>query len=224
MKEMGILFSVVLCNLWLLWLLSILNNYDIKVLFSNNNNNNNNGYHQQFIKHGKWMPGKRHNMTCDFIPKITCCKNRQSLYFKFHKNQLNKNNPVKELSRILQNKKLLLFGDSLMLELYRGLAEFMGVNTSMERMRAMKTSCSLNLGDNSSVTFLTACTIILQGTREVNEEKKYRMTSEKVIRKEIANHDFIFFNQGLHYDKYIGISEGAIYFNNIGEMLYGKYQ
>ena len=31
-------------------------------------------YGEQFVTHGKYMPGKRHNQTCDFIPKRNVVK------------------------------------------------------------------------------------------------------------------------------------------------------
>ena len=119
MKSLGILLSVVVCNLWLL---SIINNCAFKIFTNNNYDNtinNNNNQPQLFIKHGKWMMGKRHNQTCDFIPANTCCKNTQNLHFEFRNQKLNKIDAVEELRKILQNKKLLLIGDSLMLEFYR---------------------------------------------------------------------------------------------------------
>ena len=104
-------------------------NYGFKISTNNNVNNNvNNNYNhsQLFVKHGKWMPGKRHNQTCDFIPEITCCKNTQNLHFEFRNRKLNKIDAVEELRKYLKNKKMLLIGDSLMLEFYLGLAEFTG--------------------------------------------------------------------------------------------------
>ena len=71
-------------------------------------------YGEQFVTHGKWMPGKRHNQTCDFIPKTVCHKKDLNLHFQFHDNKLNKIDAVAELRKILKNKKLLLIGDSLM--------------------------------------------------------------------------------------------------------------
>ena len=38
--------------------------------------------------YGKWKPGKRHNQTCDFNHKNTCCKNKQDLHFEFHNDHL----------------------------------------------------------------------------------------------------------------------------------------
>ena len=115
MKSLGILLSVVVCNLWLL---SIINNYGFKIVANNdydNNIKNNINHPQLFVKHGKWMRGKRHNQTCDFIPETTCCKNTQNLHFQFRNRKLNKIDAVEELRKILKNKKLLLIGDSLML-------------------------------------------------------------------------------------------------------------
>ena len=221
MKSLGILLSVVVCNLWLL---SIINNYGFK-FFTNNNVNNNYNHPQLFVKHGNWMPGKRHNQTCDFIPEITCCKNTQNLHFEFRNRKLNKIDAAEELRKILKNKKLLLIGDSLMLEFYRGLAELLGVKTSLELIvHTVNKSCSLKLGNKSSVKFLIACKILLQGRKKFKVQKKFTMTSEKIIRKEISNHDFIFFNQGIHYETYILLNEGANYFNNIGKLFDGKDQ
>ena len=169
--------------------------------------------------------GKCHYQTCDFIPEITCCKNTQNLHFEFRNRKLNKIDAVEELRKILKNKKLLLIGDSLMLKFYGGLAELLGVKTLLELIvHTVNKSCSLKLGNNSSVKFLIACTILLQGRKKFKVQKKFTMTSEKIIRKEISNHDFIFFNQGLHYETYILLNEGANYFNNIGKMLHGKDQ
>ena len=80
------------------------------------------------MQQGKWKPGIRHNQTCGFIPKATCCKNKLNLHFEFYNPQLNKINAVTEFRKTLENKKLLLIGDSLMLEFFRGLVELLRVN------------------------------------------------------------------------------------------------
>ena len=159
------------------------------------------------------------------FPRICVVKKTRNLHFEFRNRKLNKIDAVEELRKILMNKKLLLIGDSLMLEFYRGLAELLGVKTSLELIvHAVNKSCSLKLGNNSSVKFLIVCTILLQGRKKFKVQKKFTMTSENIIRKEILNHDFIFFNQGIHYETYILLNEGSNYFNNIGKMLHGKNQ
>ena len=170
------------------------------------------------------MPGKRHQQTCKFVPEMTCCKNKQNLHFEFYKKHLSKVDAAEELRKILKNKKLLLIGDSLMLEFFRGLAELLQVRTAtMNRIiYSMDTSYSINPWRNSTITFLRACTIGLNGTKLFPEEKYFRVTSEEIIRKEIADHDIVLFNQGIHYDFKLLLNKGSLYFNNIGHMLYGK--
>ena len=94
-----------------------------------NNTNNINNIGGPFLIHGKWMPGKRHNQTCDFTPKALCRKKDLNLHFQFHDNKLNKIDAVAELRKILKNKKMLLIGDSLMTEFYFGLAELLQVKS-----------------------------------------------------------------------------------------------
>ena len=64
------------------------------------------------------MPGKKHNQTCSFIDKEKCCKKNKNLHFEFHDPWFNTVNAVEELRKILKNKKLLLLGDSLMVEFF----------------------------------------------------------------------------------------------------------
>ena len=94
---------------------------------------------EQFVMHGKWMPGKSHNQTCDFIPKTECCKKDLNLHFQFHDNKMNKLDAVAELRKILKNKKLLLIGDSSMTEFFFGLAELLQVKS-----KETKYDCRLN--------------------------------------------------------------------------------
>ena len=47
-----------------------------------NINYNYNG--ERFVIHGKWIPGKHHNKTCDFIPKRACCKRDLDFHFEFY--------------------------------------------------------------------------------------------------------------------------------------------
>ena len=220
MKNLGILLSVVVCNLWLL---SMINNYPFKFFTSNNydNNINNNYNHPQlFVKHGKWMRWKRHNQTCDFIPENMCCKKTQNLHFEFRNRKLNKIDAVEELRKILKNKKLLLTGDSLMLEFYRGLAELLHVMLPVVRVGNF--SGSIQPPGGGTVTFLGAGVILLQGCKGFAKLEMFTITSEKTIRKKIADHDIVFFNQGLHYGGKLMLEESIIYFNSMGKMLHGK--
>ena len=155
---------------------------------------------------------------------MTCCKNKQHLHFEFYKKHLNKADAVEELRKNLKKKKLLLIGDSLMLEIFRGLAELLQVKTiTLNRIiYSINTSYSIHPWRNSTITFPRACTIVLNGTNLLSGEKYFRVTSEEIIRKEIADHDIVLFNQGIHYDFKLLLNKGSLYFNNIGHMLYGE--
>ena len=73
------------------------------------------------------------------------------------------------------------------------------------------------------MTFLKACRIILNGKKRFKEHEYFRVASEEIVRKEIAEHDVIFFNpEGIHYDFKLLLNARTIHFNKIGEMLYGK--
>ena len=233
MKKLGILHYVAAFNLLVIFLVmflhgsenlfTLLNGGSAKT-FIENNVNDNNIYLKQFKKHGNWMAGKRHKRTCEFVPEMTCCNNKQNLHFEFYKKHLSKVDAVEELRKNLKNKKLLLIGDSLMLEFFGGLAELLQVRTAtMNRIiYSMDTSYSIHPWDNSTITFLRACITVLNGTKLLSEEKYFRVTSEEIIRKEIADHDIVLFNQGIHFDFILLLNKGTIYFNNMGHMLYGK--
>ena len=166
---------------------------------SRDNQNNNNVKGEPFVIHGKWMPGKRHNQTCDFIEKEKCCtKKQKNLHFEFYNKHLNKINAVAESRHILKTKKILLIGDSLMFEFFIGLKELLRVKTTMTMTKyfGANTTCALNPDDNVTVSFLKACMIELKGRNYFTEVIKSRLVSEKIIRKEIAKHDIIFFNKG----------------------------
>ena len=215
MKNLGFLSLVVVCNLWLLLIMA---NYASEKLFTSNYNNINNN---NFVIHGEWKPGRRHKQTCQFIEEEKCCTNKQkNLHFEFYNKNLNEINAVEELRKILKNKKLLLIGDSLMLEFFRGLAELLHVKSPVER--AVNYSGSIHPLGGGTVTFLGAGVILLEGRKGFAAVEKFRITSEKTIRKEIADHDIVFFNQGLHYANKILLNDSIVYFNNMGEMLHGK--
>ena len=219
MNNIGILLYVVVCTLLLV---NLINNQ----LFSNEkrgtyfteclsngintvqryrmNTSGDNRYSsdvkgEPFVIHGKWMPGKLHNQTCDFIEKEKCCtKKQKNLHFEFYNKHLNKVNAIEELRRILKTKKILLIGDSLMFEFFIGLKELLRVKTAMTMTKyfCANTTCEFNPDNNVTVSFLKACMIELEGRNYFTEVIKSRLISEKVIRKEIAKHDIIFFNQG----------------------------
>ena len=215
MKNLGVLFFVVVCNLWLLL---IMTNYSSDTLFTNNYNNINNN---NFVIHGEWKPGRRHKQTCQFIEEEKCCTSKQkNLHFEFYNKHLNKINAVEELRKVLKNKKLLLIGDSLMLEFFRGLAELLHVKSPVER--AVNYSGSIYPPEGGTVTFLGAGVILLEGRKGFAAIERFRITSEETIRKKIADHDIVFFNQGLHYANKILLNDSIVYFNNMGEMLHGK--
>ena len=163
------------------------------------------------------MPGKKHNQTCDFIDKVKCCKKKQNRHFEFHAQRLNTINAVKELRNILKNKKLLLLGDSLMVELFYGLAELLGVKIRMSACKRLR--CSIHPGKNA----IKACKISLTGQqKQLPNMPKDRIYSEEAIRREIPKYDVIVVNQGLHYDLSGTISENEVQINNVGQMLFGK--
>ena len=186
-----------------------------------NNINNINNIGGPFVIHGKWMPGKRHNHTCDFTPKAFCRKKDLNLHFQFHDNKLNKIDAVAELRKILKNKKLLLIGDSLMTEFFFGLAELLQVKTK-ETKYPCRMKFTLHPGNNGTLMHLKACVIVLTGYEGFVKWDKSRVFPEERIRRAIADYDVILFNQGIHYDKLILTCQSALYFNNLGKMLYGK--
>ena len=85
----------------------------------------------QFIIHGRWKPGKKHvSYNCEFLfNKDNCCKKDQNLHFEFYDKKLNEIDAVQKLRRILNNKKLLLLGDSIMLEFFHGLVALLSGKT-----------------------------------------------------------------------------------------------
>ena len=111
-----------------------------------------------------------------------------------------------------------------MFEFFIGLKELLRVKTTMTMTKyfCANASCPLHVGVNSTVTFLKACMIALEGRNPFTEVGKSRLIPAKNIRKEIADHDIVFFNQGVHYDIRTLLIESTIYFNNIGSMLHGK--
>ena len=179
---------------------------------------------EEFISHGTWIFGSKHHQTCQFINQEKCCKSNPKLHFEFHEKQLNRIDAVEELKKILKNKKLLLVGDSMMFEFFVGLKELLQVKTkvNMTKYFCENTSCSIHPGNNSTVTFIKACMIVLKGWKRIPETKNSRLISEEIIRQEIADHDIVFINQGLHYSKRLMLNDSTIYFNNIGKMLNGR--
>ena len=178
-------------------------------------------YSEQFVTHGKWIPGKRHNQTCDFIPKTVCHKKDLNLHFQFHDNKLNTIDAVAELRKILKNKKLLLIGDSLMTEFFFGLAELLQVKTK-EPKYVCRMNFTLHPGNYGTLTHIRACLIVLRGYKDFAKWDKLRIVPEEKIRKAITDYDVILFNQGIHYDQFTLMCQSAVYFNNLGKMLYGK--
>ena len=190
----------------------------------------------QFITHGKWMPGKRHDKRCELKDETKCCKKEQNLHFEFYNRRLNKVDAVEELRRKLRNKRVLFIGDSLMQEFFDYLVAFLQTNdpklykihssltetvVSSENRRSALASL-VTPANNSSVTLLPAHLISLEGAKPFTKEGIYAAAPEDIIRKGIANHDVILFNQGIHYRKVTMLGETAIHFNNMGQMLYGK--
>ena len=173
---------------------------------------------ENILIYGKWKSGKRHNQTCDFNHKNTCCKNKQNLYFEFHNDNLNKIDAVQELRNILKTKKLLLIGDSLMREFFQGVAELL----HLKQINICGGKCPSLTVKNGSLTYLRACLIELKGQEKFKNEEMWRYVSEEIVRKEIANYDVILFNQGLHYGRRTLFSDIPGYFNSFGQILHGK--
>ena len=179
----------------LLFILTVKNYGGSQILYnlqnSNSKDNNINNIGEHFANQGKWMPGKRHSQMCGFVDKKKCCKNKQNLHFEFHEDRLNQIDAVEELRKILKNKKLLLIGDSLMFEFFVGLQELLRVKSrvKMTRYFCENTSCSIHPGNNSTMTFLSSCMIVLEGKEPFPNVDESRQISERIVRKEIANYD-----------------------------------
>ena len=196
---------------------------------------------RQFITLGKWMPGRKHNQSCEFLHKpYICCKMEQSLHFEFYNKRLNKVDAVEEFRIKLRNKKILIIGDSLTKEFFAGLVALLQrKNTSKYRERVLTskkcgktmetlTSCTFLLkelvtpSNNSTITGLTAYTIWLESERNFSVRSKFSPTPEKMVRRQISNHDIVFINQGLHYGRMQLHRTKEEYFYRIGQMLYSK--
>ena len=197
----------------------------------------------QFITLGKWMPGRKHNQSCEFLHKpYICCKKEQNLHFEFYNKRLNKVDAVEEFRIKLRNKKILLMGDSLMKEFFAGLVALLQrKNTSKYRERVLTSkkcgktkenlpaSCTFLLKglvtppNKSTMTVLTANTIWLESERNFSVMSIFTPSPEKLIRKQISKHDIILINQGLHYGgAQMHGRRKEDYFYRIGQMLYGK--
>ena len=169
----------------------------------------------QFITHGEWMPGKKHDQRCELKDETKCCKKGQNLHFEFYNKRLNKVDAVAEFRRKLRNKRMLLIGDSLMFEFFDYLVAFLRTNdpklykndgSPTERLVSSKNKMAtlaafVTPANNSSVTLLPAHLISLEGQKPFTKEGIYSAAPEDIIRKEIANHDVILFNQGIHYQQ-----------------------
>ena len=81
---------------------------------------------------------------------------------------------------------------------------------------------TIHPGNNGTLMHLKACVIVLTGYEGFVKWDKSRVIPEEKIRRAIADYDVILFNQGLHYDKLTLMCQSAVYFNNLGKMLYGK--
>ena len=55
-------------------------NDENKTRQSNNFKKKNQHNNEDFMIHGQWMQGKKHNQTCSFIDKEKCCKKNQNLH------------------------------------------------------------------------------------------------------------------------------------------------
>ena len=184
-----------------------------------------NDFHsEQFITHGKRKPGNCHNQMCNFLPKTyPICSNKVlNFHFEFYEDRLNEINAVEKLRKILKMKKLLLIGDSMMTEFYLRLTELLQVKVKDPEYRC-KMNFTLHPGINGTLTHIRACLILLKGDETFSKWDKVEAIAEENIRRTIAEHDAIVFNQGSHYDKFVLMCQGAVYFNNLGKMLHGRY-
>ena len=187
----------------------------------------------QFITHGRWMPGRKHNLVCEFINKTKCCiKEQNHLHFEFKDKRLNKVDAVKEFSIKLRNKKILLLGDSLMQEFFVGLVALIQTKSTSKYQgtlteRAVTPSTYLlkelvTPANNSTVALLKIDTMRLESERHFSVKKNVTPIPVKLVRRQISNHDIIFINQGLHYGYVEVHGEMEDYFYRIGHMLHGK--
>ena len=180
----------------------------------------------QLIIHGWWRPGKKQDQSCQFVQKNKCCV-EQNQHFEFYNKYLNEVDAVQDFRRKLRNKKLLLIGDSLMIEFFEYLMGFLRTKDPSEKYSSLSERlvssgnksavlpALMTPANNSTVTLLPAHLITLEGQKPFTREGIYRAAPEDVLRKEISHHDVILFNQGIHYRHVTLLGETAIHFNNM---------
>ena len=160
--------------------------------------------------YGKWMevPNKLQE-TCDFINKTKCCKEKQKLHFVFNNKILNTIDAVEEMRKVLQQKRILFIGDSMMFEFYNGIRELLKINETKNETKS-STMGSSTLGCLMAITiYMKASSKALNIPTSVTEE---------TLTREIEKYDIIVFNQGLHY--IIGpLEKVAIHFIYMGKFL-----
>ena len=186
--------------------------------------NNSNGdcfVSEGFEVHGHWTPGSEYIVTHSVFSKTGRCngKNTKKLRFVFHEDRLNHINAVRELRQILMKKKLLLIGDSIMREYFYGLSELLKSQITTRWFGDIDRRTIYR----GRVTYLRASLIYLSNQTKDTKMKSNRAPTEGMIREEVANHDIIFFNQGVHFDWKALLLEGQLQIFSIGQMLYSRY-
>ena len=177
-------------------------------------------YLQRVGLYGKWVKEESAlPKTCQYVKKKVCCRKKQKLHFVFYDDELNKVNPISELRNILENKSILLFGDSIMVELYNGTNELLKITQPQTpgtkynpTGTKYKPTCT-----KYNIDLLMAYTIYIQGTTSILDLPT--SVTEETVRREVEKHDIIVFNQGLHYT-HGPVEQVSIYFYYIGKLLH----
>ena len=118
------------------------------------------------------------------MDKTKCCKKEQNQHFEFYDKYLNEVDVVRDFRRKLRNKKLLLIGDSLMIEFFEYLVAFLRTKDPYENFSSLtqklvsfenKSAVLPTLvtpATNSTVTLLPAHLITLEGQKPFSREVK----------------------------------------------------
>ncbi len=142
-------------------------------------------------------------------PNLCCSRDKiRHLQYRFHSQYLNQLNTLQELGSKIQGKNITLLGDSLQLQFFQGLREFLNISKVVEeeikdehRNTQDKLPLKLWKFPHNSGGWVH-CLKFYQVQMDTNKRVKGKFwVSVETLRDTVKLSDVVIFNIGLHYDR-----------------------
>lgn len=174
--------------------------------------------------YGKWEPGASEEKTCIGDHYYGCCleQEQNAFHFVFHKLQPKDISARTSFENKIQNKNIVLIGDSTVNQLDEGLCEFLQIHNRSIRI--------IKHGDkgktiirktphrhNGTISYIMAHIFLFKNSET---HGKINFVNEKILQEAVHENDIIVFSIGIHYRSLMSLAELHSHIQNVSKFIW----